>query len=737
MPHHARAEDVVPRLMAAPIQSGQGAGAMRASPAAGSSSAESSVPAQPVTLSRPDRDLPQPGWMPRLGSIVNVSSILARLGLQSDGEAELEKLVDGPAGAVVDYSGPQSPTDSIRSATQLQPSIDPAAAAWRQGTEYASSAARQLQAVLLGFRPFPARAHFGSNTYLQPVPTNAHPSEDDGRVAPPQRYRLTWSSVRFALYDTSLKAKLHSDDCRRALQLLAMHRMSAYRERFLSKIQVSAPQLLQAPTGSVTVGPQIQLSADIGPSASVTSATMRTPLLPPARRDGVVSLSQAASSFGTSNTVGSGSETRWQLPQPFRTMMGRPQGMPVAIDVKGTCLDTVTSATLESSSGKAWPAHVVERPELPALLSVDVAGSKNNQRQSWAQWISGVVTSRLRSQLHDMQAGRHTDAQQGLRASAAVPSAEARALLEGLIELRVRLRSDWAEVSVELTPQPRCVWIISEAPEDASAFMGQLQSMQSASGSPEAASRDASMLQGPADDPAQQAEQPSASQPAHDQPAVAWRMRLHRPLGVLLHLQQRAAWLAAARPSPPAPPAPSAYGAGVQYVAIVQHQSASFEARLRSFNAALQQKTSNRSAGQRSSLWRKLQSSTASSAPQPLAAPDGLLIMLQSTGTGQIGAAPSAASFWHSASQPSQLEQLMTTTSSMTLPTLLVLVGSNPWSPSTGADLTKWARGGASVLHVASLSGNAQEAAAGTFVIQHAMYRLLTEVSSSPMRSKL
>ena len=520
--------------------------------------------------------------------------------------------------------------------------------------------------------------------------------------------------------------------CRGTLQLLSKHRMVAYRERLLAILQQSSPQLLLAPSDSTAGLQLIHLDPDLGSAVSVIRASIRMPLLPPSSPDALTSERQSAQA----QPLRSSSESRWQLRPPF----WRPQGMSVAIELHGSCLNTVTSARLESSSGEVSPTRVVERPALPALLSVSSAGSerKNQQRQSWAQWLTGLVDSRPRNLLNRCDADGNSRAQQVLQLRAAVPHKEAQQFVDRLSKLSVRLRSDWAESSVELTLQMRCVWVISGEHEDALAFVNQL-SPPSAPRTSDAASRAHNMSPGPDKKPLQRDDQLAASHPANDQPASAWTMRLRGPVRVLINLQQRAARAAAARLPQPTQPILSAYGAGVQYVAIVQNQHTSFEARLRLFSTLLHRRTSIDSKGQHSSIWRKLQIDAASSAPQELSKPDGVLIMLQGNGSGPFGPSPALSGFSRSASKPTQLEQLITTTTGMRLPTLVVWLGRSPWLPSIGADLTRWARSGASVVHVALLRDNAQEAAAGTFLIQHAMYQILTggETSLLPARSKL
>ena len=174
------AEDVVPRLLTASALTVKGANAKGATSAARRPNAISSD-AQPGTAG-PRRELQrQTGWMPRMTSGAKISSILTWLGLRRDGQEELEKLVGGP----VKRDAAPASEECLRHTTENQYLPTSAAGtAWRQGADFATSAARRLQAALLGFRPFTARAHFGSHTYLHPVASNARLSEDGGGVAP-------------------------------------------------------------------------------------------------------------------------------------------------------------------------------------------------------------------------------------------------------------------------------------------------------------------------------------------------------------------------------------------------------------------------------------------------------------------------------------------------------------------------------------------------------------------------
>ena len=161
----------MPRLLAAPAQLGQGQRAMSTARAWGPSSADSLNAAQVGTPGPQRKAQWQPSWMPRIYPWTSASSVLTRLGLRRhDGQAELDKLVGERAPRERDSNAseslPQPRQDEIASSSATMP-------AWQRATHSAASAARQLQAALLGFHPFPPRAHFGSHTYLLPAPANA------------------------------------------------------------------------------------------------------------------------------------------------------------------------------------------------------------------------------------------------------------------------------------------------------------------------------------------------------------------------------------------------------------------------------------------------------------------------------------------------------------------------------------------------------------------------------------
>ena len=524
------------------------------------------------------------------------------------------------------------------------------------------------------------------------------------------------------------------------LQLLAKHRMPAYRQRLLSIIQLSAPHLLPISPDSTARPLHIDLTSFLVESVSVNRATMRLPLLPPSRSQddqpsGLRSV-QAASSLGPAAAVRSFSQTRRQLPPLPKAAAWWPQDVPATIEVKGAYLDTVTSARLESPTGNAWPARVTERPALPDLLSVSAAGQgrREEPRQSWMPRILALAVTRRQSELNDVQSAAAPRTQQTLLLTAAVPYGEAQRFIQGQSQICARLRSDWAEASIELKLHPRCVWVVSQQPTDALAFMRHLVSALPVSTDPETASVADDALQGRPDDSTEVGRQRLASHSADRQPAPAWSMHLRDPIGLLADLQQRAAGLAAVRQ--PAPPLPCVRSAGVKYAAVVQDQNASFEERLRIFVTALQQRMANDGPGQAASILQKLQCSRISGEQQQLDPADGVLILLQSDR--QTGAPPSARSFWRMASKPSQLEQLVNVTVHMNVPAMVVLLGSGPWSRTMGTDLTRWARSGVSVLHVASLDHSAQAAAAGGLLVQHAMHRMLTGTNPErPARSKL
>jgi len=524
------------------------------------------------------------------------------------------------------------------------------------------------------------------------------------------------------------------------LQLLAKHRMPAYRQRLLSIIQLSAPQLLPVPSDGIAGTLHIELTSHLGDSVSLTRATIRLPLLPPTNRGDLASgpeSVQVAAPLGSNTMTRSFSGTRWQLPPFIKTAAGWPLDVPATIAVEGACLDTVTSARLESPDGRAWPARITERPALPDLLSVSATWPEptDQPRQSWVQKMLVLAINRRQSDLTDVQPATAARTRQSLLLTAAIPYGEAKQVVNGPSQLSLRLRSDWAEASIELLLHPRCVWVISEQPADALAFLHQLVPPLPVPTVSEAASAADDALQGRADRLTDVGNQQLAPHSADCQPASAWSTRLRAPIGFLVDLQRRAASIAAARQ--PAPPLPCVCSAGVKYTAVMQDQSASFEERLRSFVVALQQRMANTGPGQPSSGLRKLQLTRPSGVQQQLDPADGVLILLQSDG--RTGAAPSAQSFWRMASKPSQLEQLISVTMTMNVPNMVVLLGSGPWSRTMGTDLTRWARSGASVLHVASLDHNAQGTAAGGLLVQDAMYRMLTSVNAAevPARSKL
>ena len=525
--------------------------------------------------------------------------------------------------------------------------------------------------------------------------------------------------------------------CRRVVQLLAKHRMPAYRLRLLSIIHLAAPQLLPVPFDS-TAGPlHIELASNVADSVSVARATIRLPLLPPSHRDDLASGPQSmhsASSLGSINAERSFSGTHWQLPRFVKTAAGWPQDVPATIEVEGAWLDTVTGARLELPTGIARPAHIEERPASPELLPVSAAWPERmaEPRQSWMQRLLALAAIRGQSDSTNVQpvsASRH---QQILQLTAAVPYREAQQFSEGFSKLSLRLRSDWAQTSIELALRPRCVWVVAEQPMDALAFMRQLVPQLPVSTDPGAAPAADDPLQGSTDEVTGVGNQRVSPLCADRQPASAWSMRLRAPIGVLVDMQQRAAGLAAARQ--PALPLPCICSAGVKYAAVMQDRNASFEARLRSFVMALQERMANNGRGQPPSVLRRLQF-TRTSGAQQLDPADGVLVLLQSDR--QNG--PPAHRFWHMASRPSELEQLIRVTLFLNVPTMVVLLGSGPWSRTMGSDLTRWARRGVSVLHVASLGDNAQATVAGGLLVQHAMYRMLTSINTAelPARAQL
>jgi len=170
----------VPRLLAAPAPTVEGSEAVRAM-SAGRPKADSSG-AAPAVIETTQELQRWPDSMPRIRSAAKTSSILALLGLRrGDGQAELDDLVGGQARADA-ASNNNEPLQPNKEGEHGPTSIP--VAAWRQGVDLAASAARQLQAALLGFNPLPARAHFGSHTYLRPVAAPAPRIEDGGGIAP-------------------------------------------------------------------------------------------------------------------------------------------------------------------------------------------------------------------------------------------------------------------------------------------------------------------------------------------------------------------------------------------------------------------------------------------------------------------------------------------------------------------------------------------------------------------------
>ena len=175
----------MPRLLAAPARTAEGAGALGAGAmramSAGQPNPDSSDAAPAVTESEVELQR-WPGWMPCIRSAARTSSILTWLGLpRDDGQAELDDLVGGrqEADAASTLNEPMPHTGAAAHAP-----TSAAVAAWRQSADFAASAARQLQTALLGFNPFPARAHFGSHTFLNPVSAKMRLVEAGGGMAP-------------------------------------------------------------------------------------------------------------------------------------------------------------------------------------------------------------------------------------------------------------------------------------------------------------------------------------------------------------------------------------------------------------------------------------------------------------------------------------------------------------------------------------------------------------------------
>jgi hypothetical protein len=462
---------------------------------------------------------------------------------------------------------------------------------------------------------------------------------------------------------------------------------------------------------------------------------------------------------GASTMPRSVSITRWQLPPPFSRTSGQQQRVPIAADVEGSCLDTVTGVQVQSREGELWQGRITERPMAPSLDLAEPVGSgdvhQQQQQRSWAQWMMGLVVSRQRSPSADGPSGGCNEAQQTLRMRAAIPYQAAQSLMTQPSGLDVRLRSDFVDVPVALELQPRRVWIIAEQAEVALTFLSQLP-MPPAN----AASAQLKALTGcrrSQHDSALDASQSSAqlmrpSRAADIRAAAVSGLSLRKPIATLAELQRRvAAGIAAVRQSQPvAMPPISGYGWGLRYEAIAQAQPESIEARLQGAAALLQQHRGQQqhdhagSAGQLSRLVRKLRFlaplSAATPRRSPDAVPDAVLILLQPAARVVSGAAAySSASPPWSCSRHVHLEQLIVAAASANVPVLVVLSGTGLWSPLMGADLTAWARSGASVLHVESLSGDPDASAKSSHLIQHAVYRLLADAEESmlPSRSKL
>ena len=532
------------------------------------------------------------------------------------------------------------------------------------------------------------------------------------------------------------------------LQLLAKHRMPAYRERVCSLIRVSAPQLLPGASESSDEPPQISLTSELGPPIQAKRAKIRVPMLPPPSTDSPVDAASAA--VGPPTGV---STSRWQLPPPFSRSAGRLQRVSIEVSVEGACLDTVTSAQISSQQGELWQGRIAERPAAPPLAVAEFDDSEraDEHQRSWAQWMMGLMAGRQRSPAADAPSMVRSEALQVLRVHATLPFETARSLVDQLSRLDVRLCSDFAEVPVMLELQPRRVWLIAEDPQDALAFLTQLPVQTS-----DAASAKLSVLM---DGRRTQHEDVHAgvrstgplswpSGPANVQEAFSSGMSLRRLVAAAAELQQRAsAGLAGRRQSKSIELPLSAYGYGVQYDAVLQPQPESLEARLRSDTAALRQQHPKEVQqdiagviGQVTRLIGKVRGPAAPFPVQRRSMPDAVLILLQSAELAGSGAASSSlVGSLRSSSRSMALKQLITAAASGTVPVLIVLSGASPWSPLMGADLTVWARSGASVLHVKSLCGCPERPADGAYLIQHAVYRLVAGNTKSMMllQSKL
>ena len=524
--------------------------------------------------------------------------------------------------------------------------------------------------------------------------------------------------------------------CRRLLQLLAKHRMPAYRERVISLIRVSAPRLLRAASECSYEPPQVELSSELGPRTQATRGTVRVPLLPPSIPDNpsTAALATVMTPSRARILPRSVSNSRWQLPPPFSRASG--QRVPVAVEVEGSCLETVTSVHVQSREGELWPYRIAERPQAPCLASAEPVRSERagQQQPSWAQWMAGLVASGHRSlPAADTLPECHDEAPQILRMHATIPYETAQSLVTQQGGPEASLRSDFGEESITLSLNPHRVWIIAEDPRDALTFLSQLAVPPSGAASAGlTASLDGRYIQEDSTHAVVEAsaEQPRKSRACNTEAAPVSGLRLRKPFAALAELQRRAAAGAAALRQPQhAAELVSGYGSGVRYETVMQPQRGSFEARLQADAASLQQHRGQQQ--QDSARWtvqllHMLRVLPAPSAAQRRASADAVLILLQPAARVVSGAASQGSAHRSpSSARPERLQQLLAAAASADVPVLVVLSGSSPWSPWMGADLTAWARSGASVLHVQSLSVDPQAAADSCSVIQHAVYRLL------------
>ena len=175
----ALAEDLVPRLLAAPLRSAQGSAVLGA--ADGRPADADSPDAGPSSHIEPGDDdaflvpaVPQAqrqGWLQRFGSAVGFSTLPSVSHEEDSAYPEPNETARRQPDA-----GGQSAESDVSTGDQDDDAVPvrTAMASWRRRVDAAASAARHVQAALLGYRPFPALAHFGSHTLLHAVPAQMH-----------------------------------------------------------------------------------------------------------------------------------------------------------------------------------------------------------------------------------------------------------------------------------------------------------------------------------------------------------------------------------------------------------------------------------------------------------------------------------------------------------------------------------------------------------------------------------